>query len=279
MSHLSRLLPAVVVALLAAVPAARAGKQCESDRECSTGELCTQDECQTTFCPQMFAPVCGVDGTTYTNACFARLAHVAVAQTGPCGGPQPTPLVPCSADSSCGQGTFCEHLAGTCKQPSSGGFCVPKPETCTFLYAPVCGCDGKTYPNDCVRRKNVVSLAHSGACPGGPSPLGTFGGEKPFPWHLAGGDKPLPWVQDPQDPTRLFDLRLVRGTLEQGAECRVLRTAKGKLYSLLGNSTAFKDGAEVCVAGLDAQTSFCMQGQALQVVWITTCPAEAAGGK
>jgi hypothetical protein len=35
-------------------------------------------------CPQIFAPVCGVNGKTYSNSCMAEVAGVAVASTGSC---------------------------------------------------------------------------------------------------------------------------------------------------------------------------------------------------
>ena len=38
------------------------------------------------ICPQVMAPVCGVNGKTYGNSCMAEVAGVAVASVGPCPG-------------------------------------------------------------------------------------------------------------------------------------------------------------------------------------------------
>jgi len=63
----------------------------------------------------------------------------------------------------CGKGEFCQHAAGQC-QTFLPGACAAIPRLCPRYVRPVCGCNGKTYTNDCWRMKAGVSKAHDGRC-------------------------------------------------------------------------------------------------------------------
>jgi Kazal-type serine protease inhibitor domain len=63
----------------------------------------------------------------------------------------------------CDTGLFCQSAPGQCS-PLVGGTCAKVPRFCTRIYRPVCGCDGKTYSNDCVRQAAQVSKNHDGKC-------------------------------------------------------------------------------------------------------------------
>src|SRR5262245_61740318 len=54
----------------------------------------------------------------------------------------------CVTTSECPAGSFCDHRR--CDQ--LGGTCQRFPVSCTDDERPVCGCDGVTYFNDCLRR-------------------------------------------------------------------------------------------------------------------------------
>ncbi|HYP74866.1 MAG TPA: Kazal-type serine protease inhibitor domain-containing protein [Polyangiaceae bacterium] len=67
----------------------------------------------------------------------------------------------------CPEKQFCSYpLSAKCGAGDMAGTCQPVPEMCTMEFAPVCGCDGKTYATTCVASRSGVSVAKTGACPG-----------------------------------------------------------------------------------------------------------------
>ena len=80
------------------------------------------------FCAEYYEPVCGVDGKTYSNECFANIENIEVAYQGECG------------------------------QENA----LAEPRICTMEYNPVCGMDGVTYGNPCMAGN--MQIKQEGVC-------------------------------------------------------------------------------------------------------------------
>jgi hypothetical protein len=105
-------------------------------------------------------PVCGCDDKTYQTKCKAHANGVDVQYKGrcqqTCGG---------SSGATCnGSSTYCDYPNNNCGANNATGTCKKARKSCPRIRDPVCGCDGKTYSNECVAHRKGVDIQYERRC-------------------------------------------------------------------------------------------------------------------
>jgi hypothetical protein len=144
--------------------------QFDADDDCGIDDQAGHCEPQPRNCTTESAPVCGCDGASYLNPCFAAFSGISVQHAGRCKNSGSSGNA-CGGFFSCPGGEFCRFGRDSGCGVSAPGVCTRVPPSCSREARLVCGCDGRTYTNECVAAMDGVSVRRSSECnPDGGAP-------------------------------------------------------------------------------------------------------------
>ncbi len=146
-------------------PSALVGEACFTSKQCAEEEYCATapGECGRegvctpvpSECDRTRALVCSCEGVDYINSCHAAASKDNVDFAGRC----PPPA--CTSNAECASNSYCAKATGDC---GGTGTCQLKAVSCSGAWAPVCGCNDKTYANACKAASVGVVVKKLGAC-------------------------------------------------------------------------------------------------------------------
>ena len=108
-----------------------------------------------------------------------------------CGGPDKI---------TCNSALYCHLPDGQCNAPDAAGTCLKAPDFCMRVSRPVCGCNGKTYQNECDARHAKMAIDTTGACkkpPVAPGTVAPKSATKKKPAAKSAKPKPKPKAPPP----------------------------------------------------------------------------------